>query len=124
MIYGRASTGHPVYWDKAGALPSKFLQQIANAKDGKESVGAYLNHCTENLMRVKMHISHEKKTRYTKHVLILDAGKLGLTNLNYVRGIVSHALSEVQCMYPESLQKAYIINAGWLFRAAWAVVDP
>jgi len=58
----------------------------------------------------------------TKHVSVLDAHNIGLTNVTCVKELMKRILGDVQVMYPETLQKLYIINAGWLFKTAWVVI--
>jgi len=58
----------------------------------------------------------------TKHVSVLDAYNIGLSNVTLVKDLMRRILVDVQSMYPETLKKLYIINAGWLFKTAWMVI--
>merc|ERR1712244_191576 len=91
---------------------------------GKNGLAAqqYLVMCLENCNRAKLCDSLSGKKRYTKHVSIMDASNIGLTTLGTVKALAQNSISEIQDMYPETLKKLYIVNTGWLFRAAWKII--
>jgi len=90
--------------------------------EAKKAAKFYCVRQLENIIRKKVALSISTGVRMTKHVSVLDAYNVALTNLTTVKDLMDRILDDVQVMYPESLEKLYIINTGWLFQTAWLVI--
>lgn len=72
----------------------------------------------------KAHAAKRSEQRY-KHTLIVDMEGMGMSLLS---GTKRHFLQRIFAVsgnfFPESVWKIYVVNAPFMFRAAWAVVKP
>jgi len=119
---GTNKDGLVVLWDKSGNLDESWTASLMKSVEAKNAVTFYCVRQIENLLRFKIRLSKQSGIRMTRHISILDAYNMGITNVTSVRSLMDQILGDVQVMYPETLKKLYIINAGWLFKAAWTVV--
>jgi len=93
-----------------------------NNEEAKNALTFYCLRQMENIVRSKIAISRKTGFRMTRHITVLDAYSINLTNLSAVKGMTDRILGDIQVMYPETLKRLYIINTGWLFKAAWIVI--
>jgi len=123
-LYGSGTNkdGCVVLWDKSGNLDKHWAASLMKSVESKNAVIFYCVRQMENLLRFKLRLSKQSGMRMTRHVSVLDAHNMGLTNVLSVKSLMNQILGDVQVMYPETLKKLYIINTGWLFKAAWTLV--
>jgi len=119
---GTDADGRVILWDKSGNLDTAWISKIVKDEKAKSALTFYCIRQIENIVRSKIALSKRTGVRMTKHVSVLDAHNIGLTNVTAVKDLMQRILADVQVMYPETLKKLYIINAGWLFKTAWMVI--
>lgn len=122
FTYGRGNGGLPVLWNNAGAVKDSVTKRYISEKGLGDKTKIYCTDVCEQLTKLKFKLSKARGERITKHYAVLDVSNMGITNVTKLKGFISNALADVQVMYPESLQKQYIFNAGWLFRGVWSIV--
>jgi len=121
-LLGTDNEGRVVLWDKSGNLDSDWTSKVMNNEESKNALTFYCLRQLENTVRKKIAISKKTGFRMTRHIIVLDAYSINLANLSAVKGMMDRILGDVQVMYPETLKRLYIINTGWLFKAAWMVI--
>jgi len=119
---GTDREGRVVLWDKSGNIDAVWTAELMKSVEAKNAVTFYCIRQIENIVRFKLRLSKQTGRRMTRHVSVLDAYNIGITNVTVVKSLMDQILGDVQVMYPETLKKLYIINAGWLFKAAWTVI--
>lgn len=119
---GRDKDGVMVVFDSIGAISMDFVNLLNNTPDGFDAATHWVVKTLENFARVKMMMSNNERKRITSYVAVIDAATVGVTTLNALRQFFEKTTSEMQVMYPEVTKKLYIVNTGWLFRAAWVVI--
>jgi len=121
VISGRDPMGHLVQVDRLGKIdPSGLLKKFT-----VEEVQA--QHTCNQELRGKMVEEHLKTTgkRIYKMVSILDLDGVGMGHMSgSFTGPARSTMDIDQWFYPESVQKLYVINAPWVFKAIWAIVKP
>jgi hypothetical protein len=121
-LSGTDAEGRVVLWDKSGNLDADWAYKLMGNEEAKSAAKFYCVRQLENIMRRKVALSMRTGFRMTRHVSVLDAYNIGLTNITTMKELIDRILDDVQVMYPESLAKLYIINTGWLFQTAWLVI--
>jgi len=119
---GTDGEGRLVMWDKSGNLDEEWTSVLMSNEQAKNAVTFYCIQQLENIVRSKVALSLRTGVRMTRHVGVMDAYNIRLTNVTTVRDLMDQILGDVQVMYPETLKTLYIINAGWTFKAAWSVI--
>jgi len=119
---GRDKDGVMVVFDSMGAIKTEFINLLSKTPDGWDAASLYSCRTLENYARVKMMMSNKYKKRITSYVAIIDASNVGVTTFNPLRNFFTNASADMQVMYPEVTKKIYVVNTGWLFRAAWMVI--
>jgi len=125
---GRDKDGDMVVFDTMGAVSTDFVNLLNKSTDGWDAATLYSCKTLENFARVKMMMSNKQKERITSYVAIIDASNVGLTTFNPIRNFFTKTSGDMQVMYTEVTKKMYVVNSGWLFRAAWMlikqIIDP
>lgn len=121
-IQGADNDGRVILWDKSGNVDFEWLRKNVQNPEGLEALKFYVVKQAENLLRAKVGISSKMKCRMVKHVGVVDTKGVKLGNANKIKTLTGQILKDMQSMYPNTLQKLYIINAGWPFKAAWKVI--
>lgn len=120
---GTDGEGRLVLWDKSGNLDQDWTTSLMRNEEAKNAVTFYCIQQLENISRRKLTLSMRTGVRMTKHVSVMDAFNIGVTNVTGVKDLMDQILGDVQVMYPETLKKLYIINCGQMFKAAWTVIS-
>jgi len=120
---GTDCEGRLVLWDKSGNLDQEWTSALMGNEEAKKAATFYCIQQLENIVRSKLALSKRTGVRMTRHVSVLDAFNIGVTNVTTVKDLMDQILGDVQVMYPETLKRLYIINAGWMFKAAWLVIS-
>jgi len=120
---GTDGKGRLVLWDKSGNLDQEWTTSLMSNEEAKNAVTFYCIQQLENIARSKLTLSKSTGVRMTKHVSVMDAYNIGVTNVATVKDLMNQILGDVQVMFPETLKKLYIINSGWMFKAAWRVIS-
>jgi len=121
-VHCQDQNGRFIFWDKSGAIKKSFIWKVIKDKDRVFACQSYVVRYSEEVMRRKLSWSKLHGVRMTKHVVVLDVYNVGPSTLNTVKTFVQELLADVQVMYPEVLAKAYLVNAGWLFKSAWVII--
>jgi len=109
---GTDGEGRLVLWDKSGNLNQDWTTALMSNEEAKNAVTFYCIQQLENIVRSKLALSKKTGVRMTRHVSVMDAYNIGVTNVTAVKDLMDQILGDVQVMYPETLKKLYIINAG------------
>jgi len=119
---GRDKDGVMVVFDSMGAIKTEFINLLNKTPDGWDAAALYSCRTLENFARVKMMMSNKEKKRITSYVAVIDASNVGVTTFNTLRDFFTKASADMEVMYTEVTKKMYVVNTGWLFRAAWMVI--
>jgi len=119
---GRDKDGVMVVFDSMGAIKTEFINLLNKTPDGWDAAAFYSCRTLENWARVKLMMSNKDKKRITSYVAVIDASNVGVTTFNTLRDFFTKASADMQVMYTEVTKKMYVVNTGWLFRAAWMVI--
>ncbi|KAG8457867.1 hypothetical protein KFE25_009765 [Diacronema lutheri] len=120
-VIGEDGAGHPVVVESLGRIPASDFQAAFDEP-------LFLRHCAynkETLRRLCIHTSHRTARRVYKFVVVLDMHGLSLrhTARPFLHMIKTY-ISAFGNLYPESLQKLYIVNAPLVFTGTWAIIRP
>jgi len=121
-IQGADNEGRVILWDKSGSVNFAWLRKNVENEEGLEALQFYVVKQAENLLRAKIGVSLKMGCRMVKHVGVLDAKGVTVGNAHKIKKVTGQILKDMQSMYPNTLQKLFIINAGWPFKAAWKVI--
>jgi len=121
-IQGADKDGRVVLWDKSGNIDLTWLREKTRDPEAIEAIKFYVVKQAENVLRTKIGVSQKMGHRMVKHVAVVDAKNVKITNLNKLKSLVGQILKDMQTMYPNTLKKLYVINAKWAFKAAWKVI--
>ena len=113
--------GRPVYFDRLGAINYKGMIEHSSPERVLKYFVWYAE-CTQHyrLPACSLEISkHHGKAMY-----IMDMGGFSPSKLNSdTRAFIKAFMAIASDNYPESLYKTYIINAPWVFKAAFAMIS-
>lgn len=121
-IYGRNTVGLANAWDTFGSMSTSFLKRLRSTPDGWESAKHYLMTNMENLARVKLMMSNKAGYRISSHNSIVDVSNIGLSTLSILKEFLQTVAAEIQNMYPEVVNRSYLVKAGWLFQGSWTII--
>jgi len=121
-IQGVDKEGRVILWDKSGNVDLNWLKENVKNPEALEAFKFYVVKQIENVLRAKIGVSSKVGFRMVKHVAVIDAKNVKVTNLKKIKDLTGEILGDVQSMYPDTLLRMYIINAGWPFKATWKIV--
>jgi len=121
-IQGADKEGRVIVWDKSGNLDLNWLQEKVRDPEALQAFQFYVVKQVENVLRAKIGVSSKMGFRMVKHVAVIDAKNVKVKNLKKLKDLTGAILADVQSMYPDTLLRMYVINAGWLFKAAWKII--
>jgi len=121
MVSGHDPHGRLITVDRLGQIkPSDLLDKITVEEQ-------QLHHAQNQEYIIKMKHKQNAKTgkRIYKTVSILDLDGIGMGHSSgKFTGPARSVMDIDQWFYPESLQKMYVVNTPWVFKAIWAIVRP
>lgn len=114
--------GRPVYWEQTGQLDIPLLTKLWQP----EQMLHYHTHNTEYFRRVLFPAASVRAGRRIDQLTsIIDLNGLGRHHLTKTAYNFLSSVSKVdQLIYPEVLGRMIIINAGFVFSIAWAIIKP
>lgn len=120
--HGFDKEGRPVYYEQTGMLDIPLLTKLWTP----EQMLSYHTHNTEYNRRVLFPAASVRAGKKIDQLCsIIDLNGLGrhhLTKTAY--GFLSSVSKVDQLIYPEVLGRMVIINAGFVFSIAWAIIKP
>lgn len=121
-VHGVDKRGCPVYVERIGAFDAKGLLSAIDLKD----LATHHIYQLERVEQLKRERGiAENGVPFRKHVVIEDLAGLGWGHMTSATIELTKSLVVLdESHYPELLQKLFIINAPWLFNAAWKVLTP
>jgi len=144
FMYGYDDQGHPVMYDEIGNsnptdLDACFEDNEANMKAGKFEKMRKLKTFRFRVLR-RLHNTKRIQTgRYgydgsvndkgglnaiTKHCIVMDIKNFHAKSLTAkYRNLVKDIIADESNLWPNTLEKMYIINAPWPFRFAWKIIS-
>jgi hypothetical protein len=124
---GFNADGFLVYVERSGQMDINRLFKDVTTADGKPDVSKLIRyhvHCMEYQQRVLLPMESKKMGRICDKICVI----------NDLKGLGSHHLTRLtlgtlkkiaridQDIYAECLGKLFIINAPWIFAAAWTII--
>jgi len=123
-VYGQDPEGHPIVFDKCGCMEKKLVKEhFLKDEDGKKMLMDYYFRFCEKLDKIKAEKTKRGGKMLYQHVMVIDVAKAGIGDLSLAKKVIGDLITLSQKLYPESLKKMYIVNAGWLFQAAFKIVS-
>jgi hypothetical protein len=120
-FHGYDRLGHPIYVERLGSVDSSKLTKEFTMADAIK----FHVQLMETVTKMKDDMSKQRGDRVYKQLVILDLKGLGMSHLSSkFRAPMSQFIHIDQDFYPETLFVMVIINAGFLVKAAWAIVSP
>jgi len=121
MVSGHDPRGRLITVDRLGHIkPSDLLDKFTVDE-------LQLHHAQnqEYIVKLKRKQNAKTGTRIYKTVSVLDLDGIGMGHSSgKFTGPARSVMDIDQWFYPESLQKMYVVNAPWVFKAIWAIVRP
>jgi len=127
-VSGHTRHGHPVYWDCATMLSKSAVEsKFGNLRDGFEHLRRYDLDFNLKLADHKSQLAQRHRCILYRHVTVVD---LSHFDYNSTKSVVSSQFIEglrninsgSPVMYPDTLERMYLVNAGYLARAGWDVL--
>eukprot|EP01006_Ploeotia_vitrea_P044437 TRINITY_DN66830_c6_g2_i1.p2 TRINITY_DN66830_c6_g2~~TRINITY_DN66830_c6_g2_i1.p2 ORF type:complete len:285 (-),score=138.92 TRINITY_DN66830_c6_g2_i1:138-992(-) len=121
-IHGTTRDGHLVYVERLGKLD---VSEVSKNFTDEELMRCHV-YQLEMIGKKKAELAARPGAKMMyKQMVILDLDGFSMGHLSSrIRGAVQSFMSVDQHMYPESLLVMHIVNAPFVFRAAWALVSP
>jgi hypothetical protein len=121
MVTGEDPKGRLVTVDRLGSIkPSDLLDKFT-----VEELQLHHAQNQEYVCKMKRKANAKSGHRMYKTVSILDLDGIGMGHSSSkFTGPARSVMDIDQWFYPESLQKMYVVNAPWVFKALWAIVRP
>ncbi|KAJ1637818.1 CRAL-TRIO domain-containing protein [Pavlovales sp. CCMP2436] len=123
--HGYDRDGHPLYFERTGALEPKKLFGAFAGNEGEHDL--LLNHVfVQEMMRaLKLRRTAETGRRIYKHIAVTDLSGLSPAHLSkQLLRVLKRTMAFHEAVYPETLYQLYIVNAPGLFAFAWKLVSP
>eukprot|EP01084_Bolivina_argentea_P265433 449929_1 len=133
FIYGYDNEGHPIMYDEIGSsnpndLDECFENKMRKLKTFRFRVLRRL-HNTKRIqtMRYKYNGAVNDKgglNAITKHCIVMDIKNFYAKSLtSKYRNLIRDIIGDESNLWPNTLEKMYIINAPWPFRFAWKIIS-
>lgn len=121
MVTGEDPKGRLITVDRLGSIkPSDLLDKFT-----VEELQLHHAQNQEYICKMKRKANAKSGHRMYKTVSILDLDGIGMGHSSgKFTGPARSVMDIDQWFYPESLQKMYVVNAPWVFKALWAIVRP
>jgi len=133
FLYGYDDEGHPVMYDEIGSANPNDLDKCFDGKMRKLKTFRFRVlrrlHNTKRIqtMRYGYDGSVNEKgglNAITKHVIVMDIKNFHAKSLTAkYRNLVRDIIGDESNLWPNTLEKMYIINAPWPFRFAWKIIQ-
>jgi hypothetical protein len=123
--HGFDREGHPIYFERTGAINPRELFDAFGGVDGEDEL--LINHVfvQEAMRALKLQRTQETGRRIYKHVAVTDLSGLGPQHLSkQLLRLVKRTMAFHEAAYPETLHNLYIVNAPGFFAFAWKIVRP
>ena len=129
FIYGQDNEGHPVFYDEIGLADKNLLMTEYNKN--KKLFGMFRYKMMKKLYNVKQ--SQNQKfnlsgdfinntlNSFTKHCVVINLNNISMMMSTDIGNIIKDII-EIGDIYPDTLEKLYIINAPWSFSFVWKII--
>jgi hypothetical protein len=121
MVTGEDKVGRLITVDRLGSIePSSLLEKFT-----VEELQLHHAQNQEYICKMKKRANAKHGLRLYKTVSILDLGGIGMGHSSSKFTNPARSVMDIdQWFYPESLQKMYVVNTPWVFKALWAIARP
>jgi len=117
-VLGCSKIGRPVYYSRTGMMKPKELVKFGYSKYR----GCYIRG-QEEVRLIKEIISEKLGYRLYRHIVVIDLAGYCMSHLSRdFMAMVRKVLPLSNMLYPESLEKLYIVNAPFVFTTAWSLL--
>ena len=117
-VLGTTRGHRPVYYERVGKYEPKKLK-----KYGLDAMMKCHVRLQEELVKLKQIISRRIGHRLYKHVVVVDLEGFGFRHMGQdVMGMLRKFAAVDGHMYPEGLERCYVVNAPWVFSTAWSLI--
>eukprot|EP01083_Nonionella_stella_P055652 146696_1 len=125
FIYGEDPEGHPIMYDLIGSSICKDMKRVF-IKDDEPFGQTAFQHMFRFLRKMenyKVQNTNKYGKKIYRHIQILDMDGFTTEHMKGKnRKVVNLVVDGLTRMFPEGVDKMFIINTPWPFRAIWAVV--
>eukprot|EP01084_Bolivina_argentea_P265434 449930_1 len=133
FMYGYDNEGHPIMYDEGCNANPTELESCFSIDDKFKKMKTFRFRFLKRLHNVKriqtMRYGYDGTVNkkgglnfISKHCMVIDLSQFSIWNLNKFKNLMGDIIGSESNLYPNTLEKTYLINAPWVFRTGWGII--